>query len=378
MGVVTRNLQRAIGLIRWPAAVKAARLAAAPAPQPTPPQAPARKGADSEARHLYERAMATGSWEPVYFSVGLGVAPCNHSCIFCPQSVQKPEKARWLQLDLLRKVLNEMPEDGIQIGLSSYSETIAAPNLVPVVRLMKELRPKLRIAMASNGTLFREQVVSDLIDAGLDHYSYSFDGATREDYVKLMQHDDFDRVWQNLEKLVELRARKSSKMMITTHIMAFEGRRRDFERFRDYWKDKVDGVQWRTLSNWGGDNWGLEKRMAAVGFLPEHKTPAKRYPCFSILHHFKLQWDGSYYPCVAAVPDWTEEVENHCVPRLGHANEITWAEAWDRLKGMQQAHLEGRWDDFEACRSCNVWSVYEDIWTEKTLPDGGKRFVVEG
>jgi len=371
MGVIASRLRRAVGIIRQPS-----KLPAQPKQPDAPPAPP--KGANSEARYLYDRAMARGEWEPVGFSIGLGVAPCNHSCLFCPQSVHKPQKARWLDLDLLRKVLSEMPDEGVQIGLSSYSETIAAPNLVPVVRLMKEVRPKLKIAMASNGTLFREQVVSELMDAGLDHYSYSFDGATREDYRKLMQHDDFDRVWQNLEKLVEMRARKNSKMIITTHIMAFEGRRADFEKFRDHWKDKVDGVQWRTVANWGGDNWGLEKQLAAEGFVPEHKTPANRYPCFSIFHHFKLQWYGTYHPCIAAVPDWTEEAENHCVPSLGDAREITWGEAWERLKDMQQAHLEGRWGEFEACRSCNVWSVYEDVWTEKRDAAGGRRFVVEG
>lgn len=245
----------------------------------------------SEARVLIATARGPAGWRPNAFSINLGVAPCNHACLFCPQSVRKPQRAAWLDLDLLRKVLEEMPEEGVQISLSSYSETIAAPNLLGAVRLMKRVRPKLRVAMASNGTLFREALVEQLIDAGLDHYSYSFDAATRADYARLMQKDDFDRVWRNLERLVALRDRKGSRMAITTHIMAFAGREADFERFRTRWRDRVDFVQWRRVSNWGGDTWSLDRRLAEAGFVPAHATPRERYPCFSIMHHFKMQWD---------------------------------------------------------------------------------------
>jgi MoaA/NifB/PqqE/SkfB family radical SAM enzyme len=370
--VISQGLQRIVRAVGRAAFTDSDRLMSQVEASPSAPVRPY-----SEARALIAKARTNAGWQVTNFSVNLGVAPCNHTCLFCPQSVQKPKKARWLDMDLLRKVLNEMPEEGIQIGLSSYSETIAAPNVVEAVKLMKQVRPKLRTAMASNGTLFRQPVIEQLMDAGLDQYSYSFDGATREDYATLMQKDDFDRVWENLEKLVELRARKNSKMVITTHIMGFQGKEADFETFKAYWEDKLDFVQWRTVTNWGGDNWGLEDRLARAGFVAAHRTPEKRYPCLSILHHFKMQWDGRYYPCVAAVPDYTREEENHCVPELGDAHEITWGEAWERLEAMRQAHLEGRWDEYEACRSCNVWGAWDNAWRQEAGADGSRRFVVD-
>lgn len=346
-----------------------------------PPQAspdPEPEGAAtgySEARALVEQLKAsmtpTGPL-PNSFTFTIGVAPCNHSCKFCPQSIQKPKRAKWLSMELIEKILREMPEEGVQIGLSSYSETIAAPNLVPCVRLMKEIRPKLPVAMATNGTVFREKVVAELIDAGLDHFSFSFDAATREDYARMMQIDHFDKAWASLERVVQLREEKQSDMKITTHIMAFEGKRDDFERFKDYWEPKVDFVQWRTVANWGGDHWGLDKQLAEAGFVPEHKTPAVRYPCFSIFHHFKVDHDGNYYPCVAAVADSDQALENHCVPTLGNAAEMTWTEAWENLNAMRRAHMAGRWNDYDCCRTCNIWSLYDDIWERG---DGGSHTI---
>ena len=45
-------------------------------------------------------------------------------------------------------------------------------------------------------------VVEAVIDAGLDHYSYSFDAPTREKYREIIQVDNFDKAWANLERCV--------------------------------------------------------------------------------------------------------------------------------------------------------------------------------
>lgn len=328
---------------------------------------------EEQKKVAYGKAVMNNAPLPNNFSINLGAAPCNHSCLFCPQSVEKPQKAIWLDLTLLEKVLNEMPEENILLNISSYSETITAPTLIPAVKMMKQIRPKLPIAMASNGTVFREPIIKELIAAGLDHYSFSFDAATKEDYKILMQVDHFDRAWQGLERLVELRKEMGSKMKITTHIMGFKGKEADFEKFKQAWEGKVDHVIWRRVSNWGSDDFGLKARLAQNGFVTDHTPPAKRVPCTSIFMHFKLSVDGLYFPCVAAVPAY----DKHLVPPLGHASEITWMEAWQRLSEMRQAHLAGRWNDYECCKSCDVWSLWDDMWFEETGPDGQKRFYLK-
>jgi MoaA/NifB/PqqE/SkfB family radical SAM enzyme len=317
---------------------------------------------------------------PTNFSINLGAAPCNHSCLFCPQSVHKPRKASWLKLDLLRKVVGEMPEEGILVNISSYSETLAAPNLVEAVQIIKTLRPKLKVVMATNGSLFRENVISGLFDAGLDHYQYSFDAPDRRSYERLMQVDHFDRVWANLERIIEMRRKRRSSMRITTHIMGFEEFRENFAAFEAYWKDKVDQVIWRPVGNWGGETWGLEGNLAKAGFsVPESAKPDRRTPCNSIFMHFKLQHDGRYAPCVAAVPDFLPEEELHCVPYLGNAGEISWSEAWSRLSDMRQAHLSGEWERYDCCKSCSIWSLWPDVWKDRGVNTPGMpRFHVPG
>lgn len=341
-------------------------------------QAP-RNEVDPTVLHTARAIFSNGAL-PTNFSINLGAAPCNHSCLFCPQSIHKPRKASWMSMDLLRKVVSEMPEEGVLVNISSYSETLAAPNLVEAVTIIKTLRPKLSVVMATNGSLFRENVIVGLIEAGLDHYQYSFDAPDRENYHRLMQVDHFDRVWENLERIVALRNERKSAMRITTHIMGFEEFREPYKAFEAYWRDRVDQVIWRPVGNWGGDTWGLEENLARVGFtVPEIQRPTRRTPCNSIFMHFKIQHDGRYAPCVAAVPDYLPEEELHCVPYMGDANEITWMEAWQRLGEMRRAHLSGEWDRYDCCKSCSIWSLWPDVWTDRAENSiGAPRFHIPG
>lgn len=322
----------------------------------------------------YGKAVLANGVLPTNFSIIIGAAPCNHTCLFCPQSIEKPKKAIWLDLGLLEKVLNEMPEENILLNVASYSETLAAPSLVPSLRLMKKIRPKLAIAMASNGSLFKESVLQQIIDESLvDHYSFSFDAATKQDYATLMQADHYEKTWGHLERLVEMRNQAKSSMKVTTHIMGFKGKEADFEEFKKRWDGKVDAVVWRRVSNWGSDDLGLEAQLAREGFVSAHETPSRRFPCPSIFMHFKLNPEGQYFPCVAAVPAYGKNL----IDPIGNASEMTWMEAWEKLSAMRQAHLAGKWDDYECCRTCNVWSMWDDMWFEEVLPDGTSRFFLK-
>jgi MoaA/NifB/PqqE/SkfB family radical SAM enzyme len=310
---------------------------------------------------------------PTNFSINLGVAPCNHSCLFCPQSVKKPKKAKWMEMDLLKKVLEEMPQEAINvINVSAYCETLASPNLIPAIRMIKSTHPDIPVVMSSNGSLFKEEIVEELIDIGLDYYSYSFDGATRQDYKNLMQVDDFDKIWENLEKLVAIKQKKNSQMKILTHIMHFQGVEKDFENFKSHWENKLDSIVLRRVANWGSEEMGLMKNLKKLGFVPAHQVPESRYPCPSIFYHFKISYDGYYYPCVAAIPEY-----EHSIEPIGHVDNITWMQAWEKLSEMRQAHLEGKWNNYDCCKTCDVWGImFDPMWFRN--PQNSEKFYIPG
>jgi len=300
---------------------------------------------------------------PSQFSISLGSAPCNHTCLFCPQSVSKPKQAKWLDLDLLAKMLGEMPERNITINFSSYSETMLCPILFPALELMKRIRPNLPTVMATNGSSVTEEKIMRLLDGGLDILSYSFDAANREDYRKLMQVDDFEKAERNLELICAMRDKYGSKMQILTHIMAFHNQKDNFELFRKKWEGKVDGISFRAVTNWGEDSLKLKNRLAENGFLPIYQMPERRYPCTSVFMHFKIAPDGHYYPCVAYVPgDDNSDMQKYS---LGDAREISFEEGWKRLAAMREKHLNSDWNSCNHCPGCDIWGLWDDMWFEE-------------
>jgi hypothetical protein len=55
-------------------------------------------------------------------------------------------------------------------------------------------------------------------------------------------------------------------------------------------------------------------------------------------------------------------------------------QAWENLQEMRKAHLEGRWDEYDCCSSCNVWASWNDMWfQDESEPDRVKSpFYLEG
>ena len=50
----------------------------------------------------------------------------------------------------------------------------------------------------SNGILLNAKRAQELIDAGLDEYRLSMDGATRETYSQVRGVDAFEKIWSNV------------------------------------------------------------------------------------------------------------------------------------------------------------------------------------
>lgn len=320
-------------------------------------------GVDSEKQEnflILQKANLPFGIFPSQFSINLGSAPCNHKCLFCPQSVKKPKKAEWLDLTVLEKALNEMPTKNINLNVSSYSETMSCPILFPALEMMKRIRPDLTIVLATNGSMITEDHVRRLINIGLEMLSFSFDASDRDSYRKLMQVDDFEKAERNLEMVCRIRSELGSNMIISTHIMAFENQSEGFEDFKRKWEGKVDTVAFRAVGNWGDEGLDLKKRLAQIGFIPIYKKPERRYPCTSVFMHFKLGIDGFYYPCVAYIPG-----DVHKSKPIGDARKITFNEAWARMEEIRQKHLSGKWNECPYCQTCDVWGLWEDMWFEK-------------
>jgi len=91
-----------------------------------------------------------------------------------------------------------------EIHLHNFGEPLMDDRIAQRVRYAKQCGLP-RVKIFSNGSLMDERWARELIDAGLDEIKISFDGATREEFEQIRAPLQFDRIIENIHRLVALR-----------------------------------------------------------------------------------------------------------------------------------------------------------------------------
>ncbi|MBT3583552.1 MAG: radical SAM protein [Halobacteriovoraceae bacterium] len=98
---------------------------------------------------------------------------CNLSCSYCPISqFERIEKGQ-MPLELFEKLLNQLKEAGFagRMHFHFYNEPTLKKDLELFVRRAKEVLPKLRIDLSTNGTLLSLERFNKLEEAGVDRFT---------------------------------------------------------------------------------------------------------------------------------------------------------------------------------------------------------------
>lgn len=120
---------------------------------------------------------------------------CNEFCQQCPRTLLSREDDRDLSFDNFRAIVDQFPVLE-RVVLHGLGEPLLNKELPRMVRYLKERGTY--VLFNSNGILLTEKRGQALIDAGLDEYRLSMDGATREMYAHVRGVDAFDKIWRNV------------------------------------------------------------------------------------------------------------------------------------------------------------------------------------
>ena len=122
--------------------------------------------------HL-RRAGRLPDGSPVFSHIEFSICGlCNRTCEFCPRvdPAVYPNVAEFLSLDLYRKVLRDLRDIDYSGGLSysGFSEPFYHKQLVDFVASSKEILPRCRVEIVTNGDMLKPKKLCALFDAGLD------------------------------------------------------------------------------------------------------------------------------------------------------------------------------------------------------------------
>ncbi|HEU0004331.1 MAG TPA: radical SAM protein, partial [Ktedonobacteraceae bacterium] len=119
---------------------------------------------------------------------------CNEFCQQCPRTLLSREDDRDLSFDNFRYIVDQFPVLE-RVVLHGLGEPLLNKELPRMVRYLKERGTY--VLFNSNGIALTAKKGQELIDAGLDEYRLSMDGATREMYAHVRGVDAFDKIWRN-------------------------------------------------------------------------------------------------------------------------------------------------------------------------------------
>ncbi len=188
---------------------------------------------------------------PIHVDIELS-SFCNIKCIMCPQGVDDYEviKRGLIDYKLARKVIDECAQIGVtSIKFSGRGEAMLHPKFEYLVKYAKS-SGILDVMFNTNGLVMNEEMIRNVVDAGVDLIVISIDGVTKETYEKIRVGGDFNILKNNIEYLVNYKkTARRSKPIIRLQFVKMEENIHEFQRFQDIWRDKVDVLVGLDYSN---------------------------------------------------------------------------------------------------------------------------------
>lgn len=163
--------------------------------------------------HLTKQAAKGFLWKTAPLEVGWDVTyRCNARCAYCTNWTSHHPV---MSLADARKLVERVARLGtFQMSLSG-GEPLTRKDIVDVVRTVRGAG--MRCALVSNGSLGREALYRDLMEAGLDTLVFSIDGATKESHERFRHGTNFEKLIESIETCQRLISERGFQTRISTN-----------------------------------------------------------------------------------------------------------------------------------------------------------------
>jgi radical SAM protein with 4Fe4S-binding SPASM domain len=275
---------------------------------------------------------------------------CNFRCDFCPTGHVDLIKASGyrrsvMPFPLFEKLVADLAEFSQPIKvmrMNKIGEPTLNKNLPAMVALAKQSGRVQRVDFATNGALFSHDLLSRLIDAGLDRINISLEGVNREQYLQHAKVDiDFDELVENIRWLYANRGECEVTVKVPNYVSPEQGR-----QFLDTFGDHCDRIFIEELAPiW--PQFDVEQRAGIkIGERGQYQQAAReKTVCAVIFYAMAVNADGTVSACC---PDWDQKLI------VGNVAQSSLREIWHSaaMLDLRRQHLEGNRYDNPVCRNC--------------------------
>ncbi len=233
---------------------------------------------------------------PIYLQIEQ-TYQCNLKCPTCIHGYSD-EKIKFnankdfsvMPMELFKKIVDEAAEQNCpSINLTVNDEPLLVKNLPERINYAKE-KGIMDIIMTTNGNLFTEKKIKEVVDAGITRILFSVDAASSETYkITRPGKGSFEKVLENMRLLKKYKETKNFSIPYTRASMVIsKNNQKDYLKFREVFKDLVDGVEFQTFSSYYDKNTDL---------IPSDSEKVLDFSCTDPWNKTIIRQNGDVLPC---------------------------------------------------------------------------------
>jgi len=281
----------------------------------------------------FPRALHTADY-PLLVDLELSTV-CNLRCPFCytlTQEFREKVSATLMDFGLFRKVVDEIAGKVFAVRLSLRGEPTLHPDFLRAVRYAKE-KGIGEVSMLTNGSRLTPEFFSDVLEAGLDWITISFDGVGSE-YEKNRSPLKFEEMYQRLADMVRIKREHGTVKPVIKIQAVWPAIEKDPGGFLHTMTAVSDLVAFNPLIDFSGAD--------ADGEVPYEEG----FVCPQPYQRLVIGADGTALLCA------NDEEGDHPV---GDATVQTVHEIWHgaRLREVREAHRQkDGFKELAVCRKC--------------------------
>ncbi|MFH1454649.1 MAG: radical SAM protein [Armatimonadota bacterium] len=276
---------------------------------------------------------------------------CNLRCPMCPATHNKNIPHGFMSFSLFKKIVDEISDSIVDCYLFLGGEALLHKEIIKMVRYLK--KKNICVLMDTNGTLLTKELAGELIAAGLDFVSFSFDGYDKKTYESIRINASFDETLNNIITLLKLKQElKKNNPYVRIRTIEDSVKKGAFSKEKkESFIRNFAGLHVEEFSAIQVGNW-----LGYVGQIPQYEIPppqkidtaSPRFsPCPQLWTALSIRWNGEVSPCCIDI--------SNSMP-LGNVKEKSIMQIWngEPIKKLREAHLKKDLSRLSACSYCGT------------------------
>jgi radical SAM protein with 4Fe4S-binding SPASM domain len=316
----------------------------------------ARKPREMAVSKSYHSGETSLGYYPIHLDIE-STSICNLDCPMCPYPEMRIKKGN-MTFDLFKNIIDQCDGKVFDVLLHMYGEPLVNKEIFKMIAYAKEKGVRIT-SMSTNLTLLTRDKGKQLIDAGLDKITLSFDGTDKETFEQVRLGANYEKCLDNLLGFLELKKETRAKKPFTVlQVIQMKQTEPGLQAFVDrFSKMNVDLLKVKSFDTWAGQ---IEDKTEPMKPSTYHRGNVndERKACPLLWYYMSIRWDGRVVPCC-------RDYDNHEI--LGDITKESLMDVWNgkRFQALRRDHLKGEFENSVLCSKCVEWSKYK-------MPEPGK------